>query len=249
MFSLLVKSCALGGALAVALTPPASLPALANSAASVESALPFGAVHAGKQPATDEHDKQFREQFAAWQSLEKMGAPAPAHVTFGRAADALGRPVYPFRRTTSGSGVELSFSSRRPVGLAMATGPLPSGMPVAAGNLTSGFGRRAHPILGMRRAHAGIDLAAPVGTPVLATSDGVVSTADWNGGYGLFIALEHGGGLQTRYGHMSRLNVGAGQQVRKGDVIGFVGSTGLSTGPHVHYEVRVNGQAVNPLHR
>ena len=74
----------------------------------------------------------------------------------------------------------------------------------------------------------------------------MVGTADWRGGYGLFVALEHGGGIETRYGHMSQLNVVPGQQVRKGDVIGFVGSTGRSTGPHLHYEIRINGSAIDP---
>ncbi|HEX7952005.1 MAG TPA: M23 family metallopeptidase [Burkholderiales bacterium] len=124
---------------------------------------------------------------------------------------------------------------------------MPSRMPVAAYGLTSSFGFRQHPLLGVVRAHSGIDLAASSGSPIFATSDGRVGTADWRGGYGLFVALDHGGGVQTRYGHMSRLNVFPGQQVRKGDVIGFVGSTGLSTGPHLHYEVRLNGQAVNPI--
>lgn len=95
--------------------------------------------------------------------------------------------------------------------------------------------------------HAGVDLAAPVGTPVHATADGVVGKAEWFGGYGLFVALEHGASLETRYGHMSRLNVAAGQQVHKGDIVGYVGTTGRSTGPHLHYEVRVDGAAVNPL--
>ncbi|MFA7587566.1 MAG: M23 family metallopeptidase, partial [Novosphingobium sp.] len=85
------------------------------------------------------------------------------------------------------------------------------------------------------------------GTPVYAPADGTVSKAEWFSGYGLYIALEHGGDLQTRYGHLSRLNVADGQQVRKGDLIGYVGSTGRSTGPHLHYEVRVAGEAVNPL--
>ena len=123
---------------------------------------------------------------------------------------------------------------------------MPSFMPVAARGLTSGFGMRQHPLLGTLRAHSGIDLAASYGSPIVATSDGVVGTANWSGGYGLLVALDHGGGLQTRYGHMSRLNVVQGQQVRKGDVIGYVGSTGMSTGPHLHYEIRINGQAINP---
>ena len=94
-----------------------------------------------------------------------------------------------------------------------------------------------------------MDLAAPYGSPIVATADGVIGTAGWSGGYGLLVAISHGDGVQTRYGHLSRLNVAAGQQVRRGDVIGFVGSTGESTGPHVHYEVRVNGTAIDPLGR
>ena len=119
-------------------------------------------------------------------------------------------------------------------------------MPVVSSFMTSGFGMREHPLLGGWRAHTGIDLAAPIGSPIRATSDGQVSRADWFGGYGLFVSLEHGGGVQTRYGHMARLNVLEGQRVRKGDVIGFVGSTGRSTGPHLHYEIRLDGRAINP---
>jgi len=119
-------------------------------------------------------------------------------------------------------------------------------MPVAARGLTSGFGIRQHPILGTLRAHNGVDLAATYGSPIVATANGVVGTAGWSGGYGLLVSLDHGSGLQTRYGHMSRVNVAPGQQVHKGDVIGYVGSTGMSTGPHLHYEIRINGQAINP---
>ena len=124
---------------------------------------------------------------------------------------------------------------------------IPSRNPLEVDVMTSGFGMREHPVLGGRRAHTGVDLAAAVGTPVHATADGVVSKAAWFGGYGLFVSLEHGGDLQTRYGHMSRLNVAEGQTVHKGDVIGYVGTTGRSTGPHLHYEVRVDGAAVNPV--
>lgn len=124
---------------------------------------------------------------------------------------------------------------------------IPSRNPLAMDRMTSSFGMRDHPILGGRRAHKGVDLAAPVGTPIYATADGKVSRASWFSGYGLFVSLEHGGDMQTRYGHMSRLNVAEGQIVHKGDVIGYVGSTGNSTGPHLHYEVRVDGTAVNPI--
>ncbi|MEP6869999.1 MAG: M23 family metallopeptidase [Novosphingobium sp.] len=158
------------------------------------------------------------------------------HVTFGRAIDAAGLPM-DYSRLRSVISVFLP-----PMGF-------PSQMPIASRFMTSGFGMRAHPLLGEYRMHSGVDLAAPIGTAIRAPSDGVVSSAQWRGGYGLFVALEHGGGVETRYGHMSHLNVAAGQQVRKGETIGFVGSTGLSTGPHLHYEMRINGQAVNPVTR
>lgn len=127
------------------------------------------------------------------------------------------------------------------------SGRRPSGEPLARMRLSSAYGLRFHPILGGYRQHKGVDLAAPAGSPIYATADGVVSRADWAGGYGLAVELRHAGGIETRYGHMSRLNVAAGQRVRKGDTIGFVGSTGRSTGPHLHYEVLVRGQAVNPM--
>ena len=124
---------------------------------------------------------------------------------------------------------------------------IPSRIPVDGFRLTSAYGMRVHPVLGGRRAHKGIDLASPVGTPVHAPADGTVGKAEWFSSYGLYIQLEHGGDMETRYGHLSRLNVAAGQFVHKGDVIGYVGTTGRSTGPHLHYEVRVAGESVNPM--
>jgi len=130
---------------------------------------------------------------------------------------------------------------------ATTTVSIPSRNPLEGARLSSGYGMRTHPVLGGRRGHKGIDLAGATGTPIYATADGIVSRADWFSSYGLYVSLEHGGSMQTRYGHMSRLNVAAGQRVRKGEIIGYVGSTGRSTGPHLHYEVRVNGEAVNPV--
>lgn len=124
---------------------------------------------------------------------------------------------------------------------------VPSRAPLAASVNTSGYGIRTHPVLGGTRAHKGIDLAAPTGTPIYATADGVVGKAEWFSSYGMFVAIAHGGELETRYAHMSRIAVAAGERVKKGDIIGYVGSTGRSTGPHLHYEVRVSGQAVNPI--
>lgn len=116
-----------------------------------------------------------------------------------------------------------------------------------AGRVTSNYGLRRHPILGYARMHAGIDFGAPWGSPIHAVSDGVVSFAGRHGGHGNYVRLEHGGGLGTGYGHMSRIAVSPGTRVQAGQVIGYVGSTGLSTGPHLHYEVYQNGRTVNPL--
>lgn len=124
---------------------------------------------------------------------------------------------------------------------------VPSRMPLDGARLTSNYGMRTHPVLGGRRKHKGIDLAAPTGTPVYATADGIVGRAEWFSSYGLYVEIEHGAELETRYAHMSRLAVAEGERVKKGDIIGYVGSTGRSTGPHLHYEVRISGVAVNPI--
>lgn len=123
---------------------------------------------------------------------------------------------------------------------------VPAGMPLHDAMLTSDYGMRTHPVLGGRRNHNGVDLAQPTGTPVYATADGIVSRAEPYSSYGNYIQIEHGGELQTRYAHLSGYAIAAGEQVRKGQLIGYVGSTGRSTGPHLHYEVRVAGQAVDP---
>lgn len=133
------------------------------------------------------------------------------------------------------------------VGTVTAPISVPSIMPLQDAKLTSGYGIRTHPVLGGRRKHKGIDLAAPSGTPIYATADGIIDRAEWFSSYGLFVEIDHGAELETRYAHMSRLAVAEGQRVSKGDLIGYVGSTGRSTGPHLHYEVRVSGVAVNPI--
>ncbi len=124
---------------------------------------------------------------------------------------------------------------------------IPSRMPVEGTRLSSDYGMREHPVLGGRRAHKGVDLAGPIGTPVYATADGVVSMAQWFSSYGKYVQIEHGAALQTRYGHLSSSVVEQGARVKKGQLIGYIGSTGRSTGPHLHYEVRVAGDAVNPI--
>jgi len=120
------------------------------------------------------------------------------------------------------------------------------GRPVNA-PITSRFGMRFHPILRRTRLHAGVDYGAPHGTPIMAAADGVVISASYSGGYGNRVIIDHGGGISTTYAHCSRMFVRAGQSVKRGERIAAVGSTGLSTGPHLHFEVRVNGRPVNPL--
>ena len=116
-----------------------------------------------------------------------------------------------------------------------------------AGRMTSRYGMRRHPILGYSRMHSGVDFAARSGTPIYAVSDGVVAFSGRHGGHGNYVRLNHGGGLGTGYAHMSRIAVSSGTRVKAGQVIGYVGSTGLSTGPHLHFEVYRGGRKVNPL--
>ena len=118
--------------------------------------------------------------------------------------------------------------------------------PVPA-RVSSGFGMRLHPLLGFMRFHRGIDLRAGWGAPIVAAADGRVASAGWGGGYGRQVQLVHAGGIATSYAHMSRIIAIPGQNVRQGQVIGFVGSSGLSSGPHLHYEVSRNGRPVNPV--
>jgi murein DD-endopeptidase MepM/ murein hydrolase activator NlpD len=115
--------------------------------------------------------------------------------------------------------------------------------------VASGYGMRIDPVYGTPKMHKGLDFTAPQGTPIYATGDGVVGVAEHaDGGYGNHVDINHGYGYMTRYGHMVRINVRPGQRVKRGEVIGWVGSTGKSTGPHCHYEVMINGANVNPVY-
>jgi len=119
-------------------------------------------------------------------------------------------------------------------------------MPVA-GHVTSGFGYRMHPILHRMKFHTGVDISAHYGTSICAAADGVVIMAGWRGGYGNTVVIDHGGGVSTLYAHCSAILVGEGRKVGRGETIARVGSTGLSTGPHLHFERRQNGEPVNPF--
>lgn len=126
------------------------------------------------------------------------------------------------------------------------TALLPQNTPVTAGFVGSGFGSRLDPLSGQMAMHAGLDFAAPVGTPILAAAGGVVSAAEYNAAFGNMVMIDHGNGLQTLYAHASKLEVRPGEIVRKGQQIAQVGSTGRSTGSHLHFEVHVNGTPQNP---
>lgn len=127
---------------------------------------------------------------------------------------------------------------------------IPAIMPVASKDLTrvaSGYGMRIHPVFKVRKMHTGMDFTAPTGTEIYATGDGkVVKVESARRGYGKHIVIDHGYGYRTRYAHMSKFNVRVGKKIKRGDVIGYVGNTGTSTGPHLHYEVEKNGAKINP---
>ncbi|MGJ3646894.1 M23 family metallopeptidase [Sphingomonas sp. GlSt437] len=124
---------------------------------------------------------------------------------------------------------------------------IPSGQPVANINFTSFYGVRSDPFRGTPAMHPGVDIPGSIGTPIYATADGVVSRAERAGGYGNMVEIDHGRGIATRYGHLSKILIGPNTRVKRGQLIALMGSTGRSTGSHLHYEVRIDGKAVNPI--
>ncbi len=211
-----------------AITPAA----FANSSSNADIAAPLRAANENNQSVSGGQDERFSSLFRNWRSLETNNVPALAAVAEAQSQAGFSNAV---------SGSVAGFRSPRP------QVSIPSRMPLAGLTMTSEYGMRNHPVTGRRAAHKGVDLSAPTGTPIYATADGLVSRASWFSTYGLYVAVEHGSQIQTRYAHMSRLNVAEGQRIQKGDVIGYVGSTGRSTGPHLHYEVRIDGAAVDPV--
>lgn len=216
--------------------PVAAQPALAVAAPQHGHKVAAAAIAPRAEPAANQTDKSLATDF---DDLEP--GPARSAITFGRALDLQGLSL--FHQTTSQLGTKGLFLSGRYLGPTVR----PSGLPVRASAIASGYGTRWHPILGGYRFHAGIDLPAPQGAAVQATAPGSVVGAGWCGGYGWCVTLDHGGGVFTLYGHLSRIDVAAGQGVARGQEIGLVGSTGHSTGPHLHYEVRTNGRPIDPV--
>ncbi len=161
-------------------------------------------------------------------------AEAPLVPTLGQSLDE-----YSYLRTTNLAGRSRNLFARADANV------LPAGWPLN-GRLMSGFGHRMDPFSGEGAMHTGIDISAPMGTGVKATADGIVMFANWNSGYGRCVIVDHGNGYQTLYGHLSQIGVIEGEEIRQGEVLGRVGASGHSTGPHLHYEVHIHSTPVNP---
>lgn len=168
----------------------------------------------------------------------------------------IGGPLTPLAISTKGDAEDMSSNKANELlagmdkvnMLRIAAERTPFVLPVKTSyRFTSGFGWRRHPTTGKRRMHEGVDLASSSGTPIYATADGVVTFAGWAGGYGRVVKIQHAMGFETRYAHLLKFRIKKGQRVSRGDRIGDMGSSGRSTGTHVHYEVRLGGKAVNPM--
>lgn len=178
-----------------------------------------------------------------------QAADLPVDSNFGKDESDVGGPLIPLNgATTFDTKVkELDEALDTLDHLKQEARRLPLSNPAPGHVVTSPFGVRSDPILGTAALHSGMDFRAPVGMAARVTAPGKVVRAGWAGGYGRMVEIDHGNGFSTRYGHLSRILVSVGQQVSAGDEIGETGSSGRSTGPHLHYEVRHNGEAVNPL--
>ncbi|RWK43933.1 M23 family metallopeptidase [Mesorhizobium sp.] len=190
-------------------------------------------------------DNAYRNADAISQALEAAGLPVDGD--FGK-SDA-GGPLIPLDSSmTFDSKVrELDEALDALDRLKTEARRLPLANPAPGRSVTSPFGVRTDPLLGTAALHSGMDFRAPTGMPAKVTGPGVVVKASWNGGYGRMVEVDHGNGFATRYGHLSKIDVTVGDRLNAGDVIGKTGSSGRSTGPHLHYEIRHNGEAIDPL--
>ncbi len=180
------------------------------------------------------------EVSVAYGIKQKLEGP-PGIASEGRLVPTFPESLDEFRFLRNYRGGENNFPRR------WHTNVQPSIWPVE-GRLMSAFGSRMDPFSGEGAMHTGVDISASAGTAVRATADGLVSFAGWSGGYGRLIVVDHGNGVETYYAHLSRIAVVEGQEVRRGEQVGAVGTTGRSTAPHLHYEVRVGGAPMNPYH-
>ena len=235
--------------------PPANGGSGAETATKIGAAIPEAAKLAqieARQIAMAEHLTRIavaRSQKAA-AAIREFGLDPKSLAS--EAQSGMGGPFIPFfgkkekpvrdpRFTKMFAAVEQMEAMER------ALAGIPTSMPASVSLMSSDFGYRSDPFTGGGAMHSGLDFKGPHGTNILAAADGVVSSAGWQGGYGKCIEITHANGLVTRYAHLSELEVTLGQSVKRGVQIGRMGSTGRSTGPHLHFEVRMNGQAINPM--
>lgn len=231
-----------------------------ESQAAAEFAAMFGSVEAdqGKLASVARGRIDARYQ-ASLKAVARLGVH-PGFLTGGSAA--MGGPYEPVTAGAVTAGAAgagpgsgkadpqfkaLFNSWKRLDQLQQGMASIPSVKPVQAVSINSSFGVRSDPFRGGAAMHSGVDIPGPIGTPIYATADGIVARSGWVGGYGNLVELGHGRGIQTRYGHLSAILVTAGSKVKRGQQIGLMGSTGRSTGSHLHYEVRLEGAAINPV--
>ncbi len=190
-------------------------------------------------------DNAYKNADAITQALEAAGLPVDSD--FGKSD--VGGPLIPLDSSMifDSKVKELDEALDALDHLKKEARQLPLANPAPGRSVTSPFGVRTDPILGTAALHSGMDFRAPMGMPAKVTAPGVVTKAGWNGGYGRMVEVDHGNGFATRYGHLSEIDVAVGQKVDAGTIIGKTGSSGRSTGPHLHYEVRHNGEAIDPL--
>jgi len=201
--------------------------------------------------ATQAHLLVTQRYVAAANQVRRLGI-APERL-IGRMA-AIGGPYEPVisSETPTDANADTQFKSlfatwKKLDSLERAAISIPSAQPVTNVVYTSGFGIRSDPFRGTPAMHSGVDMPGAYGSPIFATADGIVSRAERSGGYGNMVEVNHGRGISTRYGHLSKILVPANSRVTRGQLIALMGSTGRSTGNHLHYEVRIDGQAVNPM--
>lgn len=215
---------------------------------------PFGKVERRQSLLADAALEQLQARYQlATQEIRERGL-RPERLVKGRRQAAMGGPLIPAAsaEATADLNADAQFRSlfmtwKKLDSLEQGVISIPSVQPVQHLTFTSNFGVRSDPFRGTAAMHAGVDIPGPTGTPIYATADGVVNHAGRQGGYGNLVEVNHGKGITTRYGHLSKIIVGDNARVRRGQIIGLMGSTGRSTGPHLHYEVRIDGAAVNPV--
>ncbi len=215
---------------------------------------PFAKVERHQALLAEAATEQLRERYdLATRELRERGVRLE-RIAKNKGSTAMGGPLIPAAsaEATADLTADAQFRSlfmtwKKLDTLEQGVISIPSVQPVQHLTFTSNFGIRSDPFRGSAAMHAGVDIPGPTGTPIYATADGIISHAARQGGYGNMIEINHGKGITTRYGHLSKIIVSDNARVRRGQIIGLMGSTGRSTGPHLHYEVRIDGRAVNPV--